>query len=84
MFFDLLLPIIIFAGGYNLKKKRFLQNFKYILCFGFASTILNFLIIFSFTLLTNEIGINIMVMIITGFASVYSEIEQKNVKLTYA
>jgi sodium/hydrogen exchanger-like protein 6/7/sodium/hydrogen exchanger 8 len=56
MFFNLLLPVIIFSGGYNLKKKRFLQNFKYIVMFGFMSTLLNFLLTFSMTIAVNECG----------------------------
>ncbi|CAD8056382.1 unnamed protein product [Paramecium primaurelia] len=50
IFFYLLLPLIIFSGGYNLKKKQFLKNFKYIVSFGFLSTLLNFIITLTLTI----------------------------------
>ena len=56
MFFYLLLPVIIFAGAYNLKKKKFLHNFKYIVLFGFISTLLNYLITVSLTIGLNATG----------------------------
>lgn len=49
--------MIIFSGGYNLKKKKFLKNFKYIVSFGFISTLLNFLITLTLTLLINQAGL---------------------------
>ncbi|CAD8043929.1 unnamed protein product [Paramecium primaurelia] len=53
-FFYILLPIIIFCGGYNLNKRRFAQNFFYIILFGLAGTILTFAFIFIFTYIVNE------------------------------
>ena len=44
IFFYLILPIIIFSGGYNLKKKRFFKNFSYIFLFGFFGTLINFIV----------------------------------------
>jgi NhaP-type Na+/H+ or K+/H+ antiporter len=46
---------MIFAGGYNLKKRKFFQNFKYILIFGVFGTIISFFVIFSLTYLINKL-----------------------------
>lgn len=40
----MLLPIIIFSGGYNLNKRRFFQNFYYICTFGVLGTLISFFI----------------------------------------
>ncbi|CAD8211124.1 unnamed protein product [Paramecium pentaurelia] len=53
-FFYILLPIIIFAGGYNLNKRRFFQNFLYINLFGLLGTLLTFLLIVCFTFLISD------------------------------
>lgn len=53
IFFYGLLPPMIFAGGYNLKKQNFGKNFKYILLFGLLGTIAAFGIIFGLTYLIN-------------------------------
>lgn len=55
IFFYGLLPPMIFAGGYNLKKKDFGKNFKYILIYGLVGTITSFGIIFGLTVLVNEL-----------------------------
>lgn len=39
-FFYFVLPPIIFAAGYNMKRKEFFKNFKNILFLGVFSTIL--------------------------------------------
>ena len=49
IFFYGLLPPMIFAGGYNLKKEDFEKNFKYIFLFGFLGTIVSFGAIFGLT-----------------------------------
>jgi sodium/hydrogen exchanger-like protein 6/7/sodium/hydrogen exchanger 8 len=46
---------MIFAGGYNLKKKDFGKNFKYILIYGLLGTITSFGVIFGLTLAVNEL-----------------------------
>jgi NhaP-type Na+/H+ or K+/H+ antiporter len=48
-FFYFVLPPIIFAAGYNMKRKEFFKNFKNIVILGIGSTILQFIV---FTLLT--------------------------------
>ncbi|CAD8135676.1 unnamed protein product [Paramecium octaurelia] len=53
-FFYILLPIIIFCGGYNLNKRRFAQNFFYIVLFGLLGTIFTFIFILVFTWIVNE------------------------------
>ena len=47
---------MIFAGGYNLKKRRFFQNFYYISLFGVLGTVTTFGIIFGLTYLINNLG----------------------------
>lgn len=54
MFFNLLLPPIIFAAGYNLKKKYFFENFGHISFFGIIGTLLQFLIISVIGFILNE------------------------------
>ena len=41
-FFAVILPPIIFAAGYNLRKKEFFENLKYILLYGVLGTFINF------------------------------------------
>jgi sodium/hydrogen exchanger-like protein 6/7/sodium/hydrogen exchanger 8 len=55
IFFYGLLPPMIFAGGYNLKKKDFGKNFFYILLFGLLGTIISFGVIFGLTYAINEL-----------------------------
>ena len=42
MFFNIVLPPIIFAAGYNLKKRAFFKYFFYIVTFGIFGTIISF------------------------------------------
>ncbi len=46
---------MIFAGGYNLKKKKFFENIRYILLFGILGTLTSFGIIFGLTYLINKL-----------------------------
>lgn len=46
---------MIFAGGYNLKKKNFGKNFIYILTYGLLGTLLVFGIVFGLTYLVSEL-----------------------------
>jgi len=54
VFFYGLLPPIIFAAGYNLKKRKFFQYFFYIFLYGVVGTILTFLVTFGLTRVINE------------------------------
>lgn len=47
---------MIFAGGYNLKKRKFGQNIKYIILFGLLGTLVSFGVIFGLTYLINQLG----------------------------
>ena len=55
VFFYGLLPPMIFAGGYNLKKKDFGKNFKYILIFGLVGTLTTFGLILGLTWAVNSL-----------------------------
>lgn len=44
-FFYFMLPPIIFAAGYNLKRRNFFKNFGYIFIFGIFGTIVTFIVI---------------------------------------
>jgi sodium/hydrogen exchanger-like protein 6/7/sodium/hydrogen exchanger 8 len=46
---------MIFAGGYNLKKKDFGKNFIYILTYGLLGTLLVFGIVFGLTFAVSEL-----------------------------
>jgi NhaP-type Na+/H+ and K+/H+ antiporters len=47
IFFTAILPPIIFAAGYTLKKREFFDNFRYIVVFGVLGTLLAFSVISS-------------------------------------
>ena len=42
VFFDILLPLIIFATGYNMRRKNFFDNIVNITKFGVLGTVLTF------------------------------------------
>ena len=42
LFFDLLLPLIIFPSGYNMRRKKFFKNIGTIMKFGFVGTLICF------------------------------------------
>ena len=44
LFFEVLLPLIILASGYNMKRKKFFQNMANIARFGILATVLTFII----------------------------------------
>ena len=44
IFFDLILPLIIFPSGYNMRRKKFFKNIGTIMKFGFIGTIFCFAI----------------------------------------
>lgn len=52
-FFYFVLPPIIFASGFNMKRKEFFKNIGNILLFGLLSTVLQFVV---FTFLTWAVG----------------------------
>jgi NhaP-type Na+/H+ or K+/H+ antiporter len=49
IFFFVLLPLIIFATGYNMRREKFFENITNIVKFGVVGTILTFIIYFSLT-----------------------------------
>lgn len=57
VFFNFILPPIIFSAGYNLKRKSFFKYIMFTLIFGVIGTIVSFLIIASFTYTLNYVGL---------------------------
>ena len=49
LFFDILLPLIIFTTGYNIRRRKFFGNFVNISKFGLLGTFLTFVFYFGFT-----------------------------------
>jgi NhaP-type Na+/H+ or K+/H+ antiporter len=49
IFFDLLLPLIIFATGYNMRREKFFENISNIVKFGVIGTVITFIIYSSLT-----------------------------------
>jgi sodium/hydrogen exchanger 3 len=56
IFFNFILPPIIFNAGYNLKKKVFFQYFFYVIIFGIFGTIFNFGVLAFLLYIANKIG----------------------------
>ena len=56
IFFYGLLPPMIFAGGYNLKKKDFGKNMIYIITYAVLGTMVSFAVTFAFTFLISELN----------------------------
>jgi len=56
IFFNFILPPIIFNAGYNLKKKAFFKYFFYIVLFGIFGTIFNFGILAFLLYIANKIN----------------------------
>lgn len=56
-FFYFVLPPIIFAAGYNMKRKEFFKNFKNILLFGLCGTLLQFIVFTFFTYILVQMDI---------------------------
>jgi len=50
IFFYVCLPPIIFASGFNMRRRRFFDNIGYILLFGVFGTILSFFVFTGLTL----------------------------------
>lgn len=44
IFFDLILPLIIFPSGFNMRRKKFFRNIGTIMKFGFVGTLFAFAI----------------------------------------
>ena len=65
-FFYFVLPPIIFAAGYNMKRKEFFKNFKNIVIFGVGSTILQFIVFTFFTWIVVQMDILWKLSIETG------------------
>ena len=55
MFFNYLLPPIVFAAGYTLSRKNFFTNISYIITYGIIGTIINFTLLSGFAYFWSEI-----------------------------
>ena len=55
MFFNIVLPPIIFSAGYNLKKRAFFKYFFYIITFGIFGTIISFLAVSALIHFSNKL-----------------------------
>lgn len=53
VFFYGLMPPIIFAAGYNLKKRKFFQYFFYICLYGVGGTLISFSVTLGLTRVVN-------------------------------
>ena len=49
IFFYFCLPPIIFAAGFNMRRKRFFDNIGYIMLFGLLGTIITFIVFSALT-----------------------------------
>ena len=47
--FEIGLPLILFSAGYNMRRRRFFENFSNITIFGILSTLTTFIFIALFT-----------------------------------
>ena len=56
MFFNIVLPPIIFSAGYNLKKRAFFKYFFYIITFGIFGTIISFLAVSALIHYSNKLN----------------------------
>jgi NhaP-type Na+/H+ or K+/H+ antiporter len=54
-----LLPPMLFADGYNLKKRRFFQNLYYINIYGLVGTVLHFLVFVGLLYAVSALGTKI-------------------------
>jgi sodium/hydrogen exchanger-like protein 6/7 len=57
IFFNFMLPPIIFSAGYNLRRKSFFKHMWYILVFGIVGTLVSFSLIAPLTYLFNSMGV---------------------------
>lgn len=53
-FFYFILPPIIFAAGYTLKRRNFVKNIAYIALLGFIGTIISMVVLSMFVIMFNE------------------------------
>jgi NhaP-type Na+/H+ or K+/H+ antiporter len=56
IFFYFFLPPIIFAAGFNMRRKKFFSHIGYILLFGVLGTIINFIVFAVITSLVAKTG----------------------------
>ena len=57
IFFYVCLPPIIFAAGFNMRRRRFFENIGYILTFGILGTIITFFVFAGLTSLISNLGL---------------------------
>jgi NhaP-type Na+/H+ or K+/H+ antiporter len=57
IFFDVILPLIVFPSGYNMRRKKFFQNIGTVMKFGFLATVLCFAIYSGLFFAASELGL---------------------------
>jgi sodium/hydrogen exchanger-like protein 6/7 len=57
IFFYVCLPPIIFAAGFNMRRRRFFENIGYILLFGIFGTIITFFVFAGLSSLISNLGL---------------------------
>jgi NhaP-type Na+/H+ or K+/H+ antiporter len=83
IFFTFILPPIIFAAGYNLRRRQFFKYILYILAFGVMGTLIAFMVVAPLTYIANSLElftltfednkiVNLSVKEVMLFASVIS------------
>jgi len=57
IFFDVVLPLIVFPSGYNMRRKKFFQNIGTVMKFGFLATLVCFAIYSGLFFAASELGL---------------------------
>lgn len=65
LFFYFCLPPLVFASGFNMKRKKFFENISNIMLFGVGGTIVTFAVFSALTLLLQSLVNNGTIPIVT-------------------
>ena len=57
IFFQFMLPFLIFGVGYNMKRRRFFRNIGHIISNGLLGTIITFIILSTFAWFFSDLGV---------------------------
>ena len=73
LFFELILPLILFPTGFNMKRRKFFKNIGTIIKFGFIGTFICFIL---YTCM-------IYGLLQSGFLTKYDHVSNKYIKIEY-